>query len=629
MVAETENLNAEQQVTVCIVGLGPRGLVTLERLLRFASERPETFVTITAFEPGDPGVGVHRLDQPGFLLLNTVASQLTIFPANEAVTSGLGRSGPTLFEWAQESCAAKALAATRAVGSPPVHEGEFLPRSVLGAYLHWAFHSLMDELPSNVRFTLIKEKASRIEIVDGEKRVIVHGAAGASFTADKLFLTVGHVGSHSKPTEAVRRRCFVESEVEQLQNSLDRATHVPVVAVQGFGLSAMDVVAALTVGRGGRFLREGGADLRYAPSKREPNILLHSRSGLPFRARPRLNPGRRRYVPSIFRADRVSVLRVESLSGQLSLRRDVMPLIYDEMRAAFYIASATITGETPRRIAEIQCEFERADSEHSRRLLFLRLAEQFGEFDPDDYLVTSVPSEISGSTYDTWVKDFLKKDLIESRKGDPGSPIKTALEVLRDVRENIRLAVNHHGLDQESQDDFYSNIAPLVNRTVAGPQLERHEELLALMDMGIVRLSPGPGGTPRASRDERMLELDFERVNGMAAAADYLVTGHIAASTVLDATCPLIASLAKNGLLRPHLGSQIQRGADVSSSGHPVRSDGSCWSNVWLFGPLVEGATYYNHYVPSPGGFSRVFDDADRAADECFATAERVVPSFA
>jgi hypothetical protein len=33
---------------------------------------------------------------------------------------------------------------------------------------------------------------------------------------------------------------------------------------------------------------------------------------------------------------------------------------------------------------------------------------------------------------------------------------------------------------------------------------------------------------------------------------------------------------------------------------------------VAVFGPPAEGASYYNHYVPSPGVWSRALTDLDR-----------------
>jgi hypothetical protein len=53
-----------------------------------------------------------------------------------------------------------------------------------------------------------------------------------------------------------------------------------------------------------------------------------------------------------------------------------------------------------------------------------------------------------------------------------------------------------------------------------------------------------------------------------------------------------------------------------SDAGVYVDSHGKAQPNLWVTGPIVEGATYYNHYVPSSGSYSRAFVDADRIARE-------------
>jgi hypothetical protein len=50
------------------------------------------------------------------------------------------------------------------------------------------------------------------------------------------------------------------------------------------GLVAVDVVTALTIGRGGKFV-DKGAGLRYRASGRDPLVQLFLRIGLPFAAK--------------------------------------------------------------------------------------------------------------------------------------------------------------------------------------------------------------------------------------------------------------------------------------------------------------------------------------------------------
>ena len=57
---------------MAIVGMGPRGLTVLERLV--ANQRAQKSGTIQ-FDPNSPGTGCHDTDQAAHLLVNTLAGQ--------------------------------------------------------------------------------------------------------------------------------------------------------------------------------------------------------------------------------------------------------------------------------------------------------------------------------------------------------------------------------------------------------------------------------------------------------------------------------------------------------------------------------------------------------------------------
>lgn len=54
----------------------------------------------------------------------------------------------------------------------------------------------------------------------------------------------------------------------------------------------------------------------------------------------------------------------------------------------------------------------------------------------------------------------------------------------RDCRDLLRLVADRNGLTESSTLAFYGTWAGLGNRLVGGPQKERHEDLLALIDAG-------------------------------------------------------------------------------------------------------------------------------------------------
>src|SRR5207245_2249936 len=100
------------------------------------------------------------------------------------------------------------------------------------------------------------------------------------------------------------------------------------VAIGGFGLSAMDVLSCLTVGRGGQFRRDQG-EIAYLPSGREPRIVMYSRSGVPCRARPLVTRFEISYDPLVFTPAAIDGLRERrgGPTAPLDFQADVMPLI--------------------------------------------------------------------------------------------------------------------------------------------------------------------------------------------------------------------------------------------------------------------------------------------------------------
>src|ERR1051326_9216401 len=90
----------EERTAVAIVGAGPRGLMVLERLC--ANATADTRLDIHVVDPYPPGPGrVWRVDQPGDLLMNTVASQVTVFTDETVPMTGRLVPGPSLYEWAR------------------------------------------------------------------------------------------------------------------------------------------------------------------------------------------------------------------------------------------------------------------------------------------------------------------------------------------------------------------------------------------------------------------------------------------------------------------------------------------------------------------------------------------------
>src|ERR1700753_2875665 len=79
--------------SVTIIGLGPRGLSLLERIVHSAQRRPQTGeLLIELVDPGECGQGTHYARQFRHLLTNTLATQVTLFPLDSALGENCGLS---------------------------------------------------------------------------------------------------------------------------------------------------------------------------------------------------------------------------------------------------------------------------------------------------------------------------------------------------------------------------------------------------------------------------------------------------------------------------------------------------------------------------------------------------------
>lgn len=596
-------------LVVGIVGLGSRGLSLLERLLTLAPLQGERRLEIHIFEPNEPGCGLHDPSQHDYLLLNTIACQLSMFPDHAANGSPFERAGPSLYEWCRErDIRIDANGRQDPVAGRPVQQTDFLPRSLLGAYLRWFYGEITANLPHNIRLTLHRERAVSLDQeADGH---VIHGESGIAVRLDRLFLTQGHTGQSQR---AISERHI--QDIYPLPARLAQIRPRDEVGIEGFGLASMDVLAALSSGRGGRFVRQEGQKGVYLASGQEPRITLFSRTGLPFRVRPDTTPSRVRHQALFLTPETLATLRAGRGQGQLNLEQDLLPLLRDEMKAAYYLTLIEMQHAPSARVWRdtLIAAFQAGTLTES----WVLLETLMGKLDLDALLLHAVPAQHKGEGYAHWLKAFIEEDLAMGRLGLAHSPHKAALEIWRDLRDTLRSVIDFAGLDDASHQSFFRQWAPLINRMVAGPQKERHQDLLALMEAGIVRVAP-----PHCrfiwseecgvfhSRQDETLRLSW------------LVSARQSRSTLDDSSDALLRSLGEQGVLSRHTGSR-QGDLRIDRDYHPIDAQGETQSRIWLLGPLLEGTTYYNHYVPSAGSYSRALTEAQQLASDCLGLPNR------
>jgi uncharacterized NAD(P)/FAD-binding protein YdhS len=602
-------------VVVAIIGMGVRGVGVLERLVAHSLQDPgRNRLEVHLIDPRTTGPDQYDVTQPDYLLLNIVASQVSIFPAPMSVGAAAPIDGPSLHLWACERGLKLAPDLLRlSTEGRLIEEEDFLPRRLMGEYLLWSRDRLAALAPPWM--TIVNHTTAATSLESGP-RLTALLLDEENLAADFAVLTVG---AFPDP------QCDDESE----PGLVDRAFPLPkqveeippgaTVAVAGLGLTMVDVVLALTVGRGGTFALEGGQP-HYRPSGREPRLLAFSRTGLPYRSRPSLGAPLR-YEPVLFTKTRIKELR--EAKGQLDFDADVLPLMLGEFRIAYRRAQigaqqgwedADTFIETLRRSSPGETTERFVSPPADKEAPFFDALEAYSGLDAawDQALETS-------ESYQAWICSFIETDLAQAIVGVQASPLKAALESFREFRDVIREAVDYGGLTKSSLEHFYRVHAPALNRIGVGPQKERASELLALIRAGILTFPFGPNPRIDRSADGRWHLQSTGLARPHQETADWFCRAAISRMPPLDRTQCLVGSLARRGMARPLIpGSRFVHGLETDSENRPIGVDGRPQQRIWLLGPPEEGSTFYTGFLPSPGKRDRSVFDADRAVAAIF-----------
>lgn len=583
----------EKQITeVGIIGLGSRGLTILERLIHYGREDKNNIV-IHIVNPLNHGAGIHNPNDADYILLNTVASQLSIFKNNDNKEyfkidfyTWLCKEGYRINKNKFTVSKQEEL---------KINKDDYVPRKLLGSYLNWCFNELIKNTPKNVVIKVYQDEV--VDIKKQEKREILKLKSNAEIPVDKVFLTIGHAG-------------FSENYNTKWKYDIKAQENI---GIMGLGLTAFDIIASLTLGREGYFEKINGT-LKYFKSGKEPKIFLFSRSGLPYLSRPKFNTSNT-YQPFIFTKDNIEKIRKNKGEYRLNLFNDVLPLLFTEIKVRYFLTLIQ------------NCEIEIFNSTKEEISKFNTLAMftkwidkqalKYGEFNIEKEIFTKLPSKFSDSDeYQKKITEILEDDLLQAKKGIQYSPRKAALESFRDLRDVIRNVVDFNGLEEESQLYFMNEFYSIMNRVVTGPHIERNDELVALIKSGVVKVPFGPNPTVSPSQNGFIIKSSTLENNYSVEVCEVL-QGFIERANVTKNTSPLVKKLLSSGRIRPlYNNNSYIGGIELNRNLQPINFSGKTEESIWVLGPLSEGIKYYNHYVPSSEDSSPAFKDADRVVQD-------------
>jgi len=629
---------------VCVVGAGPRGVSVLERVCSNAAASPTgPRIVVHVVDPHPPGAGrVWRAGQSEHLLMNTVSSQVTLFTDASVRIDGPVSAGPSLHEWARF---------VSVVGLPGTLPDEVLAeaarlgpdtyptRALYGRYLTWAFRRIVGTAPSRVDIRVHQTTALSLDDAghgsDGPQTVTL--ADGTVLDGlDVVVLAQGHVPV--EPTAAERDLARFASANGLAYwppgnpADVDLSGVLPddAVVLRGLGLSFFDHVALLTLGRGGRFEPADGS-LVYRASGNEPRIYAGSRRGVPFHARGENQKGAfGRHDPVVMTSSVVADLRERSRSkGGVDFRADVWPWVSREVEGVYY--EALIARD------DCVCSAARFRTGMAQVPVGQRLPNSFlddfgvaaGDRWDWDQLANPVPADaLDGpDEFRVWLLDYLAEDLRRSRAGNVSGPVKAALDVLRDLRNEVRLVVDHAGLTGASQrDDLEGWYSPLNAFLSIGPPASRIEELVALVEAGVVTLL-GPAVSVVADTSTGMFVASSARIPGSQVHVSALVEARLPDPDLSRADDPVLKHLLATGQCRrftvtgPSGDDYLTAGLEVTERPYRlVDASGRAHPRRFALGIPTEAVHWVTAAGIRPGVDSVLLGDTDSIARSVLST---------
>ncbi|MEU1120490.1 MULTISPECIES: FAD/NAD(P)-binding protein [unclassified Streptomyces] len=638
-----------RRLDVCLIGAGPRGLSVLERLCaNAASAAPGTAVTVHVVDPFPPGAGqVWRSDQSAHLLMNTVASQVTMFTDESVELRGQLSPGPSLYEWARflvligpmddRHYDERVLAEARALGPD-----SYPSRAFYGHYLQWVFQRVATTAAGLL--TTVVHAARAVSVADAAAGT-ADGPDGAAQSVllddgtlieglDAVVLAQGHLPVRRSPRQrelggfARAHGLGYVAPANPADVDLSPVRPGETVALLGLGLNFFDYMALLTLGRGGRFERRGegpGAGLVYRASGREPRLVAGSRRGLPFHSRGENQKGAHgRHEPAVLTPEVIGDLCERSrLEGGIDFRAVLWPLVAKEVETVYY--TALLAGEgRPVDAARLRDRYLAAASGSVQEREIL---DAYGIPAADRWDWDRIERPYTGREFGTpeeftqWLVGHLREDLRAARAGNVAGPLKAALDVLRDLRNELRMIIDHGGLTGRShREDLDAWYTPLNAFLSIGPPARRIEEAIALIEAGVLRVL-GPDTRAAADESTRAFTVESAAVPGSLTRATTLIEARLPEIDLRTTADPLLLQLLQDGQCRPHEvtdpdGSAYETGgvAVTDAPFHLIDADGSPHPRRFVFGVPTESVHWATAAGIRPGVNSVTLQDSDAVA---------------
>jgi hypothetical protein len=220
----------------------------------------------------------------------------------------------------------------------------------------------------------------------------------------------------------------------------------------------------------------------------------------------------------------------------------------------------------------------------------------------------------SPARHRAWLLAYLRADAAHAALGNVEGPVKAALDVLRDVRNELRLIVDHGGLTGTSRRDHLDRwYTPLNAFLSIGPPRRRIEEMTALIEAGVLEVV---GPRMSVGTEEGLFTAQSPDVPGSAVTFTTLIEARLPEPDLRRTDDELLGRLLKTGQCRPHAIDGYETGG-LEVTPRPYRlvnRQGRAHPRRFAFGVPTEGVHWVTAAGARPGVDSVTLSDADAVA---------------
>ncbi|AJI79627.1 FAD/NAD(P)-binding protein [Corynebacterium singulare] len=621
--------------SIAIVGAGPRGISLVERLAAHLRATPlASGLTLHIIDDAPLGAGrIWDTEQTRTLCMNTLAGAVTLFTEPGSTTTAPVLEGPILYEWIQllrgerpdlspaklklydafpprEDLAtsfAEELEQTRPESNPS--------RALYGAYLEWVYEVALAQLPDSVE--VVQHRARAVSIDSGEDQDTIVLSDDSTITSDATVLAYGWQVPALNESERVLADAAQsglhwvrpDNPVEQPVNEIPAGEKI---LVRGLGMGFFDVMALLTIDRGGEFVEDPStrSGLRYEPSGDEPHFIVSSGRGYPYIPKSEYHALPPKAALVRFRR------AVTEVGDGVDFSTQLLPHILRDAYAEYYETQARVNPEALQRpLTDIIATIDATtvDAADLRSMADqLTTALEGSSTQPLDLAHWTHPlADFKGGDLTEYIAEGLARDIVEAVAA-ADSPLKSALWAISAARKPASIAGSEGRMTWESRTSTYKEFMAFGQMVGSGPPLFRTRQLLALVDAGLATFL---GERPQLEVGEKFT---LRTQHGEASSA-WLIDAWMHSPDVRRAADPLAVSL--NGRVRAFVDhGQATGSPETTWNRRVVNPDGTEDPRLHIVGIPTYAQWPDTTISPMPGTDPLMLQETDRTAGSLLAT---------